>query len=257
LKAVARHHVHADAQHLAGMAAVIGRLHTSSGGLTSRNRARLRPLDDPQIALALVQLPAKLLALAEREPRPKRAARLAQTAVMIEILLMAPVRIGNLASLDIDRHLVRPSRSGSALHIVIEGSEVKNAHPLEFPLPPQSVALLERYLTAFRPALATDGVTALFPGRTNVCKHGNTLRAQITQAVFTHTGIRVHPHLFRHVAAKLYLDANPGAYEVVRRVLGHRSIATTTGFYSGVETAAAVRHFDATILRLREGERCR
>ena len=166
LKAVARHHVQVDAQHLAGMAAVIGRLHTPSGGLTSRNRARLRPLDDPQIALALVQLPAKLLALAEREPRPKRAARLAQTAVMIEILLMAPLRISNLASLDIERHLVRPSRSGQAVHIVIEGSEVKNAQPLEFPLPPQSVALLERYLTAFRPTLAADGGTALFPGRT-------------------------------------------------------------------------------------------
>ena len=125
LKAVARHHVQADAQHLAAMAAVIGQLHTSSGGLTSRNRARLRPLDDPQTALALVQLPAKLLGLAEREPRPKRAARLAQTAVMIEILLMAPVRIGNLAGLDIERHLVRPSRSGQALHIVIDGNEVK------------------------------------------------------------------------------------------------------------------------------------
>ena len=83
------------------------------------------------------------------------------------------------------------------------------------------------------------------------------MRAQITEAVFTHTGIRVHPHLFRHIAAKLYLDANPGAYEVVRRVLGHRSIGTTTGFYSGVETAAALRHFDATILKLRESERSR
>jgi integrase len=61
----------------------------------------------------------------------------------------------------------------------------------------------------------------------------------------------MHPHLFRHVAAKLFLDAQPGAYEVVRRVLGHRSIETTTGFYTGLETAASVRHFDRTILRLR------
>ena len=64
--------------------------------------------------------------------------------------------------------------------------------------------------------------------------------------------MRVHPHLFRHIAAKLYLDANPGSYEVMRRVLGHRSIETTTAFYTGLETAAAVRHFDATILKLRK-----
>jgi integrase len=63
--------------------------------------------------------------------------------------------------------------------------------------------------------------------------------------------LRVHPHLFRHIAAKLFLDGNPGSYEIIRRVLGHRSIDTTTGFYTGLETAAAVRHFDKTILNLR------
>jgi integrase len=65
--------------------------------------------------------------------------------------------------------------------------------------------------------------------------------------------MRMHPHLFRHAGAKLFLDANPGAYEVVRRVLGHRSLNTTTNFYTGLETARAVRHFDTTILRLRKG----
>ena len=41
----------------------------------------------------------------------------------------------------------------------------------------------------------------------------------------------MNPHLFRHVMAKIYLDANPGEYEVVRRVLAHRSIDTTTRYY--------------------------
>ena len=36
----------------------------------------------------------------------------------------------------------------------------------------------------------------------------------------------------------------------MRRVLGHRSIETTTAFYCGLETAAAVRHFDDTIIAL-------
>ena len=44
----------------------------------------------------------------------------------------------------------------------------------------------------------------------------------------------------------------PGAYESVRRLLGHSSIATTTNFYAGSETAAAVRHYDEVVLRLRE-----
>ena len=112
--------------------------------------------------------------------------------------------------------------------------------------------MLERYLAQFRPALAPVRSTALFPGGSQGYKHGNTLREQIGNAVFAHTGMRVHPHLFRHIAAKLFLDANPGSYEVMRRVLGHRSLETTTAFYTGLETAAAVRHFDATILKLRQ-----
>ena len=35
------------------------------------------------------------------------------------------------------------------------------------------------------------------------------------------------------------------------RVLGHRSLQTTVDFYTGLETPAAVRHFDKTILNLR------
>jgi integrase len=253
LKAIARYHVRVDAQHLERMAAVIGRLEPPKRGLTAKNRSRLRALDDPKTALALVQLPAKLMTSADRERRPLRAARLAQTAVAVEILLMAPIRIGNLSTLDIERHLLRPNRAGDMLHIVIESSEVKNREPLEYPLPTGSVAMIERYLSQFRPALAPSGSTALFPGGSNGCKHGNSLREQIGDAVFMHTGMRVHPHLFRHIAAKLFLDANPGSYEVMRRVLGHRSLETTTAFYTGLESASAVRHFDQTILKLRKG----
>jgi hypothetical protein len=62
----------------------------------------------------------------------------------------------------------------------------------------------------------------------------------------------VHPHLFRHIAAKLFLDANPGAYGVIRLVHGHRSVETTTQFYCGAETSAAMRHYDEHVLKLRE-----
>jgi hypothetical protein len=64
-------------------------------------------------------------------------------------------------------------------------------------------------------------------------------------------GLRVNPHLFRHIDGKLHLDAHPGDYETVRRVHSHRSIQTTINFYCGMETKAAARHFDRTILDLR------
>ena len=58
-------------------------------------------------------------------------------------------------------------------------------------------------------------------------------------------------HLMRHLGALLYLDRNPGSYEIVRRVLGHKRLSTTVGNYTGAETDAAIEHFDAVILGIR------
>jgi integrase len=94
----------------------------------------------------------------------------------------------------------------------------------------------------------------LFPGENGRAKGRSVLGPRISKTIFQHTGLRMHPHLFRHIAAKLQLEAEPGSYEVVRRVLGHESIETTTRAYAGTETAAAVRHYDRTIERLRRQE---
>jgi integrase len=252
LRAVARDHLRVDQAHLDLMTAIMRRLDVGKRGLTKTNRSRLRPLDDRQTAAALLRLPETLIGLAARNPRAHAGALQAQSAVAIEILLMAPVRIGNLARLDLEQHLVRSGR-GKEIHIVLEPEDVKNDEPLDYPLPPDSVALIERYLTEFRPRLALTGCTALFPGRSGGSKSLNALRDQICKAIHRHTAMRMHPHLFRHAGAKLFLDANPGSYEVVRRVLGHRSLNTTTTFYTGLETARSVRHFDDTILKLRKG----
>src|SRR5262249_16009204 len=99
--------------------------------------------------------------------------------------------------------------------------------------------------------LTSAGNTYLFPGIGSGPKNQAFFGTQISRTVRALTGLRVHPHLFRHIAAKLYLDDNPAGYEVVRPLLGHRSTDPPTAFYTGLETAAAVRHFDKQILRLR------
>lgn len=55
----------------------------------------------------------------------------------------------------------------------------------------------------------------------------------------------------RHACGLIYLSAHPGGHEVVRRLLGHRSSATTLTFYAGMETAA-LRRYDAVILERRQ-----
>ena len=227
------------------------RLSIGRRGLTEKNRKLLRQFDNPDNVATLLELPQKLIGIASRNRNRRAGALQAQIAIAIEILIMAPIRLANLCALDLEQNLVRPRRRGKELHIVFPAEDVKNREPLEYPLPPPSVELIERYLKEFRPQLASPSSSALFPGRRDGSKKPVTFGIQITESIRSHSGLVMNPHLFRHAMAKIYLDANPGGYEVVRRVLGHRSINTTTAFYTGVEAAAAVRHFDNVVLKLR------
>jgi integrase len=250
LTAIARHHLRLDQDHLGRMAAINRKLRVGPRSLTLKNRARLRQFDDPANVAALLGLPHKLIGIATRNRNLRAGALQAQAAAAIEILIMTAVRRGNLTNLDLEQNLVRPGR-GRQRHVYFPASDVKNAQEIEYPLPPESVELIERYVTEFRPRLASPSCTALFPGRWGGPKGANTLGGQISKIIRYHTGLEMTPHLFRHVMAKIYLDVIPGRYGVVQRTLGHRSIDTTTTYYTGLETAAAVRHFDAVILKLR------
>jgi integrase len=221
LKAIARHHAHVEPHHLDQMGSIIRRLASGRHGLTELNQKLIRQFDDRRNIEALLTLPAKLMREAARGRNPKRAAVLAGLGAAIEILLMAPMRRRNLANLDLERNLVRPGQS-RALHIVVSASEVKNEEALEYPLPPESGDLIERYIREFRPRLTSSANTALFPGAGDGPKNQTCLGKQISKTILDRTGLQVHPHLFRHIAAKLFLDSNPGDYETVRRVLAHR-----------------------------------
>ena len=255
LLSIARHHVKAPPAQIIDLKVIVTRVTPPRRhGMVERNRQRLRPFDDTANQQALLHLPQRLLAQADAKPCGERSALLVQTALAIELFLVAPMRIKNLAEIDIEQHLTRPGRNRQIVVLSFMRDEVKNSQVLDFPLPVSTVALLERYLTVYRPLLAAPGSTALFPGTGGRAKGRSVLGPRISNTIFQHTGLRVHPHLFRHIAAKLQLEAEPGSYELVRRVLGHTSIETTTRAYAGTETAAAVRHYDRTIERLRRRE---
>ena len=65
-------------------------------------------------------------------------------------------------------------------------------------------------------------------------------------------GLDVNPHLFRHLAAELVLNARPGDYGTVRLINGHKSMETTVRFYCGTETQAAFRQLDHLVQQVRD-----
>jgi integrase len=80
----------------------------------------------------------------------------------------------------------------------------------------------------------------------------STLRVAIQRAVLRRVGIKITPHQFRHLAAKIHLDANPGHYEVVRQFLGHKTLRTTTRAYAGPNTRGAGKAHAELISKLRQ-----
>lgn len=249
LKDVARHWVKIEDEALAKMKRIVGRLAQHNHGMTAKNRSRLRPLDDPETVRLFLSIPERIRADVEKDKRPPDLKAVqAQMAAAIAILQAAPIRRKNLAALDVREHLID---RGGKLYLIIAGEDVKNHEPVDFELPPHAANILVWYVRQYRPHLLKGNDGPLFPGESGGPKSGGTLGVQISKAVFRYTGLKFNVHLFRHASGKIFLDARPGQYEVVRRVLGHRSIATTTSIYTGAETRAAGQHFAAVIAERR------
>lgn len=72
-------------------------------------------------------------------------------------------------------------------------------------------------------------------------KNQATVSGLVTTYLRKRAGIVLTPHQFRHLSAKVVLDAGPGEYETVRQFLGHKSIKTTVGAYAGLDGRRAAR----------------
>ena len=250
LKGVAKHWAKADDLALLQMQKMASRLSTGRRGLTAKNRERLRPFDDARMVALFLGLPQRIRREVEKDPRPpKRKAVDAQSAAAIGLLQAVPLRLGNLSRLDMRKNLIA---RGKRVYLVVPEGDTKNGEPVDFELPAETVEIVAWYIRDYRPHLVRAPTDALFPGEGSGPKSAYGLGAQIKAAVFRFTGLKVNPHLFRHAGAKIFLDQRPGQYEVVRQVLRHRSIETTTSFYAGAETRSAGQHYAAVINRLRE-----
>lgn len=219
-----------------------------SGGMTESNRRKLVQFADPANVRRLFRLPGRLMEEALRSDRGGvQEAVLAQTAVAIAIELKAPLRIRTLVALDVEQHIARShSRSREVAYLMIPPGLVKNRQPLSFELPGEVLQLIDTYCVRFRPRLMTRPGSWLFPGRNGPKDRGGMSR-QISEMIRKKTGLRMHAHLFRHLSGFLILRQNPGEFETVRLLLGHRSFETTSRFYSAMDQAAAFRRYDEIV----------
>jgi integrase len=220
-------------------------------GMTEKNLALIRYVLTDGVWSRIVNLPRQLLRKARqlRDHAPVRAAVLAQIAVAVAILTVAPIRLANLASIEIDENLTKPGGPNSNFWLMFRKYDVKNRVPLQFKLDEIVTAIINEYIHDFRPALLRgNNADWLFPGEAGNHKEKISFSTQIVKQVQKSAGLRITVHQFRHAAGALILKHMPGEYELVRRILGHKSIETTKKFYLSLETTQASEIF-ANIVR--------
>jgi hypothetical protein len=153
LIAMATEWIEVPAEQLAELKRLRSKLGKLPRGLTKKNRALLRRLEDPRLLGRLLNLPDLMWRRARRNsPTSPYWFIDLQTALAIDILLHSPLRIEDLQALKFDEHIHWPQGKGRSALITIRQAKVEDNDPLECELP----SYLSDRLYAFRSEIAAD-----------------------------------------------------------------------------------------------------
>lgn len=190
----------------------------------------------------LVEAGLTLIAEAENSSTMSKLgqARQVRNGLMIAMLALHPIRLKNLAALEIGRDFVEIKGSW---WIVLPASETKERRPDERRIDDLLKPALERYLTKYRPVLAerADMSTAALWLSSN---DGRPMSYSAVERVVTETtrqtvGAGVSPHLFRDSGAStaaIYGGANP---HLASALLHHKDARVTEAHYNRASSLSA------------------
>jgi integrase len=240
---IARRWVKVDPQVRDELKRLVGRVPTPVRGLTSKNKTTLRQFDDPANLRKLFDFPNRLWAEVKRDTKPDSLTLLkAQAALAVGILCYMPIRPQNLSALKFDEHLFLRETPGAISSLELPAHEVKNRIPLAFDIPPHLVKMLIEYRNRLSPKVIGRRPERLFIKADGTAKNPEAVRWLIRVYLRKRAGLQVSPHQFRHLGAKVLLDAEPGNFETVRQLLGHASQHTSVNAYAGISSRRAARH---------------
>ena len=258
---IAREWVKVDPPVLAELKRLVGKMPAPVMGLTDKNKRFLRQFDDPKALMRLVQLPEQLWAEVKRDSKPTfRTLAKAHAALAIAILTYIPLRMQNLSDLAFDTHLFLRAGRGAISTLELSNGEVKNKTGPCVRHSPRVAKMLLEYRERIAPRIIGHRPAQLFVKVDGTPKGQRSVARLIAFYAKRRAGIVVSPHQFRHLSAKVLLDAQPGAFETVRQLLGHKNDQTTVNAYAGIDSRRAARHHqhlidkaiaDASLPRLR------
>jgi integrase len=232
---IAREWVKIPAATLAELKRLLRKMPTPQSGLTDKNKRFLRQFDDPAVMHRFRELPKKLWTEVRGEARPNfRTLAKAQAALALGILSYMPIRLQNLTSLTFGVHLFLREEPRAISTLEIPAAEMKNKTELAFDIPPHIAKMLIEYRDRIAAKLVGRRADRLFVNADGSPKRATTVASLIATYAMRRAGVILTP--------RVLLDAEPGSFETVRQLLGHKNLKTTANFYAGIDSRRAARH---------------
>ena len=215
-------------------------------------RARLRPPDEVFAAgLDLMQeaetgtfTSAGKQALAFRD------------GLLLALLGSRAPRVGNVAAMDIQRHL---QPSGEIWILRFASTEMKNGQPFEVPLPRELTAPLVRYLEHWRLVLLDGHAPS---SRFWISAFGRPLDDHAIHGIVTRRtkellGVSIFPHLLRAGLMTETAIRDPKHVGIASTLLSHRAPTESSKPYNLARQHEAARQWQQHVRKLRQAARRR
>lgn len=218
-----------------------------------KNIERMRQFFVAENVALIMHLPERIFSeAAKMDQRYVEPARRSMYALAVELLSVVPLRRKNLVGLRIGTQLRRiGSGQTGSYRLVFGPDEMKGKRSFEAKVPVHTAQLIETFIERYRPVLSDAPGDFLFPSPSGGARNQTSFSAKLSQFIARETGLQMHMHLFRHLAAFLYLSHHPDDIETVRLFLGHGEIETTLKYYAFVKPELSFERLDALVASLR------
>lgn len=186
--------------------------------------------------------------------RTYRATRY-RDGLIVAVLICCPVRLKNLAMIEIGRHLLF---SAGVYRLEFSGEDTKTGRPHIAELPASLTPFMDVYLREYRArliarnrAVSESEAQRLWVDRDGRPMSSAAIRTQIEVRTKSAFGHAIWPHLFRDCAVTELVDLAPDEIGVANDLLGHRDFQTTQKHYVQARGMTAHLQVQSMIMRRR------
>ena len=223
--------------------------------LTNRlDRWAMPSRDRRERALPASDIFTRFLAELERRaggPLEKRRDQLVfRDTLIVAILATCPVRLRNLAMMEIGKHLYQV---GSEWHLHFEINETKTGQPVHLVIPAELAPFLALFLEKVRPTFpGAAGGAHVWPACKGKPMAKETIYMRVMKRTYELFGMGLNPHAFRSIAATFLAESSPGDALYARPLLGHRQSQTTERYYIRASQIDAARTVSTALRQIRD-----